>query len=218
MTTTKELLLDYKKELMELKTEHEQTLKEIDKEITDCEMALKAIEPEKEMPDDYIPNTEKKVERVPKVGDVLVCVADHLHTIKKGEEVLVDNIDVDYINVKDKEGRQLAFFPTSIQRNFRFKDELATEDLSNLHSFQHASPEPKKPYRIKTREEMIDGGAMISTDGFIYPTAEAIPWNPEMNHLHGLELDTNKEQTINSEPNHALGEWIIDTWMVTENN
>jgi hypothetical protein len=70
MTTTKELLLDYKKELMELKTEQEESLKKIDKEITECEMALKAIEPVREP---------------------------------------------------------------------------STEDLSNLHSFQHVNPEPKKP-------------------------------------------------------------------------
>ena len=145
MTTTKELLLDYKKELMELKTEHEESLKEIDKEITDCEMALKAIEPEKEMPDDYIANPEKKVGRAPKVGDVLVCVDDDLHTIKKGEEVLVHSYDEDFVRIENKEGRKYSLWPTSIQRYFRFKDEPTTEDLSSLHSFQHTNPEPKKP-------------------------------------------------------------------------
>ena len=143
MTTTKELLLDYKKELMELKTEHEESLKEIDKEITECEMALKAIEP---------------------------------------------------------------------------VSELATEDLSNLHSFQHASPEPKKPYRIKTRQEMIDGGATAYDDGYIYPTSNDISWSPAMNYLHGRELDTNKMQKIKAEPNQPIDEWTIAPWMITENN
>lgn len=127
MTTTKELLLDYKKELMELKTEHEQSLKEIDKEITDCEMALKAIEPEKEMPDDYIPDTEKKRDRVPKVGDVLVCV-EKLDFIQINEEFVVSQLDFDFVEVNDKHGKTFCFFKTSIQRHFRFKDEPTTEN------------------------------------------------------------------------------------------
>lgn len=144
MTTTKELLLDYKKELMELKTEHEQDLKKIDKEITDCEMALKAIEPEKEMPDDYIPDVGDIMERVPKVGDVLVCV-EILDFMQINEEFVVTQSDVDYVEVNDKHGKRFKFWPSSIQRSFRFKDEPTTEDLSNLHSFQHVKPEPKKP-------------------------------------------------------------------------
>ena len=103
---------------------------------------------------------------------------------------------------------------------FRVRLEIIDEVKQLVKEFISSKKQikPKKPYRIKTRQEMIDGGDKDYPDGFIYPTAEAIPWNPEMNYLHGLELDTNNEQTINSEPNHALGEWTIAPWMITENN
>ena len=65
---------------------------------------------------------------------------------------------------------------------------------------------------------MIDGGATAYDDGIIYPTPQHIPWNPEMNYLHGRELDTNKEQGIKAEPNRSVWEWTIAPWMITENN
>lgn len=131
MTTTynsvKEVLTKLREDLIEAKSRLAEREKEIETDLRECEMALKAIEPEKEMPDDYIANPEKKVGRVPKVGDVLVCV-EKLDFIQINEEFVVSQLDVDFVEVNDKHGKTFGFFQTSIQRHFRFKDEPTTEN------------------------------------------------------------------------------------------
>lgn len=84
------------------------------------------------------------------------------------------------------------------------------EDLANLHSFQHVNPEPKKkPYRIKTREEMLELAEFTDDSGQITPK-HGFVFQSRMRKLFGRELNNNEPQMVEG--------WPVDTWMITENN
>lgn len=141
------------------------------------------------------------------------------HDFKSVREMLT-TLQTDLIEAKERIAERNKEIDKDLQDCERALTALETptpEDLTNLHSFQHVNPEPKKkPYRIKTREEMIRDGAKEWFDGCIRQD-NATPWNPQMSYMHGRELDTNETQKIKAEPQHTVKYWTIDTWMITEN-
>lgn len=105
--------------------------------------------------------------------------------------------------------------------------EPTPEDAHNLHSYLHVNNEKsldiqegehdnggfptKKPYRIKTREEMIVGEYFVDEDENIWVSEKESgeTFAIDMSYLHGRELDTNETQRIDG--------WLIEPWMITEN-
>lgn len=97
--------------------------------------------------------------------------------------------------------------------------EQTPEDQSNLHSYLHVSGGAEKPYRIKTRQEMIDGGAVLCSEYKGHKRCIKHPdgmhlFTNEMTVLFGSETETN-------EPHDIIIDGIpyaIEPWMITENN
>lgn len=230
--TIKDLLQSTEQRLIEAQASITERQKEIEVDLADCRKALAAL--------DHVPDVGKTMERVPKAGDVLVCIKQDFAMVDVGDEVLIISIDEVSVTIQRKDGSCAMYINTGLRKYFRFKDEEPTpatpihearqqagekidlaksvsatssEYLANLHSFQHVNQEPKKkPYRIKTRNEMIVGECFVDENESIWVSEKnsGLSFEKDMSYLHGHELDTDQSQIV--------GKWIIEPWMITENN
>lgn len=169
------------------------------------------------------------------VFDMLQKMKDQLVEMKKDHESQVKAIEQD---IRDCELAMTALNPqeippipknfmevldeldrlqhTDAQKTAEFKsyssvsEQPTPEDLANLHSYLHVNNEPKKPYRIKTRQEMIDGGAVDDNFGGLKIDEKHFYFCRPMSYLHGRELESNGLQKIDS--------FMIEPWMITKNN
>jgi hypothetical protein len=91
----------------------------------------------------------------------------------------------------------------------------AMENEINVHSHIHVNGKKEFPYRIKTRQEMIDGGCVVEQDMGIWENTqgEGYLFSIYMKPLHGRPIEDNERQQIECDGD----EFMIDTWMITEN-
>ena len=94
--TIKDLLLSVEKQLIEAQASIVERQKEIETDLADCRKALAAL--------DHVPDVGKTMERVPKAGDVLVCIKQDFAMVDVGDEVLIISIDEVSVTIQRKDG------------------------------------------------------------------------------------------------------------------
>lgn len=209
VNTILEMLIESRTQLLEAKARIKEREEEINKDLSDCYIAITALTPKAKVAAEQ---PQEQTEQTPKVGDVLVAKDDvkdlSVYFTPSKEYKVMENNGVPIIcdDIAVLHSLSQEFW----SKYFRFADEQPTsEDMSNLHSYLHVNGGAKKPYRIKTRQEMIDGGA-VEYDGFsIHQEPSDISWVKDMDYLQGRGLETNESQEIDG--------FTIEPWMITEN-